>query len=251
MIDLNKLINDKQLTSLEENVLQYFIAHIDAVQEMGVRAVAKATFTSPASIIRLSKKLGYSGFTDMYYSLLPIIKKAESIDVDYKENILNIALPRLIPNCSSETTQAFIDNVLLLKQQYIFIYATGFSQITAEYIYKKLLVLGRKEILASGSDSIGVFENNLEDIGAMIVVSKSGETKQVYQKLQTAKEAGIYTVSFTREVENRMGLLSDLNIQIYDFHKLDDRNMLPNLFFPGVLLSFEAIVEHYLNQSND
>lgn len=84
----------------------------------------------------------------------------------------------------------------------------------------------------------------------MIVVSKSGETKQVYQKLQTAKEANIYTVSFTREVENRIGLLSDLNIQVYDFHKLDDRNMLPNLFFPGVLLSFESIVEQYLNQSN-
>lgn len=250
MIDLNKLTTEKRLTSLEEEIFKYFVEHIDTVQEMGVRALAKATFTSPASVIRLSKKLGYTGFTDMYYSLLPIIKKAEYSSVDSEETILSTDLRSIIRNYSTETTQQFIDNVLLLKHQYIFIYATGFSQITAEYIYKKLLVLGRKAILASGSDSIGVFENNLEDIGAMIVVSKSGETKQVYQKLQTAKEANIYTVSFTREVENRIGLLSDLNIQVYDFHKLDDRNMLPNLFFPGVLLSFESIVEQYLNQSN-
>lgn len=248
MIDLSKLTAGKKLTSLEKAILQYFVAHIDAVQDMGVRAVASATYTSPASVIRLSKKLGYTGFTDMYYSLLPMIKKAENNSNTENETILSTDFKSLIKNCSYENTQQFIDNVLLLKQKYIFIYATGFSQIAAEYIYKKLLVLGRKAILASGSDSVGVFENNLDDIGAMIVVSKSGETEQVYRKLKKAVDAEIYTVAFTKETDNRIGLISDLNIQILDIHQLDDRNMLPNLFFPGVLLSFESIVEQYLNQ---
>ncbi|MEC6748316.1 hypothetical protein VXN63_07145 [Marinilactibacillus sp. XAAS-LB27] len=88
MIDLNKLTAEKRLTSLEEEIFKYFVEHIDTVQEMGVRALAKATFTSPASVIRLSKKLGYTGFTDMYYSLLPIIKKAEYSSVDSEETIL-------------------------------------------------------------------------------------------------------------------------------------------------------------------
>ena len=35
----------------------------------------------------------------------------------------------------------------------------------AEYLAKKLLVLGIKCIFSDGADSIGVFENNLEDIG--------------------------------------------------------------------------------------
>ncbi|GEL67962.1 MurR/RpiR family transcriptional regulator [Marinilactibacillus psychrotolerans] len=248
MIDLSKLTAGKKLTSLEKAILQYFVAHIDTVQDMGVRAVASATYTSPASVIRLSKKLGYTGFTDMYYSLLPMIKKAENNSNTENETILSTDFKSLIKNCSYENTQQFIDNVLLLKQKYIFIYATGFSQIAAEYIYKKLLVLGRKAILASGSDSVGVFENNLDDIGAMIVVSKSGETEQVYRKLKKAVDAEIYTVAFTKETDNRIGLISDLNIQILDIHQLDDRNMLPNLFFPGVLLSFESIVEQYLNQ---
>lgn len=246
MIDLSKLTAGKKLTTLELEILQYFITHIDSVQDMGVRAVAKATYTSPASIIRLSKKMGYTGFTDMYYSLLPMVKKAEQGSDTISETILDTNFESLIRNCSPENTQLFIDNVLLLKNKYIFIYATGFSQIAAEYIYKKLLVLGRKAILASGSDSVGVFENNLDDIGAMIVVSKSGETEQVYRKLKKAVDADIYTVAFTKESDNRIGSLSNLNIQIMDAHELDDRNMLPNLFFPGVLLSFESIVERYL-----
>ena len=92
-------------------------------------------------------------------------------------------------------------------------------------VYLQEIISSRKAILASGSDSVGVFENNLDDIGAMIVVSKSGETEQVYRKLKKAVDAEIYTVAFTKETDNRIGLISDLNIQILDIHQLDDRNM--------------------------
>ena len=60
---------------------------------------------------------------------------------------------------SKEDIDQFIRQVLYLKQKYIFIYATGFSAIMAEYLYKKLLVLGKKTVIATGTDSIGVFEN--------------------------------------------------------------------------------------------
>ena len=89
MIDLSKLTAGKKLTSLEKAILQYFVAHIDTVQDMGVRAVASETYTSPASVIRYHKKLGDTGFTDMYYSLLPMIKKAENNSNTENETILS------------------------------------------------------------------------------------------------------------------------------------------------------------------
>ncbi|PRY83167.1 MurR/RpiR family transcriptional regulator [Alkalibacterium olivapovliticus] len=248
MIDLNKLTSGKQLTNLEKDILRYVVENISDIQDMGVRAVAKETFTSPASVIRLSKKLGYSGFTDMYYSLLPLVKKSEYSEGTSESLLLSQEISSLFVNCSQETMDTFIRTVLMNKEKYIFLYATGFSKIIAEYMYKKLLTLGKKAMLASGSDSVGIFENNLNDIAVMIVVSRSGETEQVYEKLKKASEAGIFTISITQESENRIAKLSDLNIQIHDSHKLDDRNLLPNLFFPGVLLSFELIIERYLNQ---
>lgn len=248
MLDLSKLTAGKQLTELDNEILHYFVEHIDEVQDMGVRDVAKQVYTSPASVIRLSKKLGYTGYTDMYYSLLPLIKKAENEPVGNRNSILHTQLEDVWQNHSPKLMQEFSEHVLNMKQQYIFIYATGFSSIMTEYMYKKLLVLGRKTILASGSDSIGVFENNLDDIGAIIVVSKSGETEQVYEKVKKATNANIYTVSFTRETQNRIADLSDLNFQIFDAHKLDDRNMLPNVFYLAVLHTFESLIECYLSQ---
>jgi DNA-binding MurR/RpiR family transcriptional regulator len=246
MIDISKIIQGKNLTEIEVQIVQYIITNIDTVLQMGVRKIAKENFTSPATVIRLSKKLGYAGFVDMYYQLLPLVKKAVLPQSGASGDFLKISEKDFLDYNSMEDVQTFIHNVLNLRQSYIFIYATGFSAIAAEYLYKKLLVLGRKTIFASGTDSIGVFENNLEDIGALVVISKSGETQQVIDKLQAAKEHRIFTVSFTKETDNRIAELSDLNFKIIDHNKLDDRNMLPNSFFPGLMLMFEFIVKRYV-----
>lgn len=247
-MDLSKFTSGKNLTALEKTILEYIVENIEDIQDMGVRDVAQATFTSPSSVIRLSKKLDYTGYTDMYYSLLPIVKKSETAAYETNSTILDYNFSEILTDVSEEKIEEFNQHIFEKSDKYIFIYATGFSSLIAEYIYKKLLVLGRKAIISSGSDSIGIFENNLDDISSMLVVSKSGETNQVYNKLMKASEADIYTISFTQDSDNRIAKLSDLNIPVKDLHQIDDRNLLPNIFFPGVLLTFEFLLEKYLEQ---
>ncbi|MCC3357797.1 MurR/RpiR family transcriptional regulator [Bacillus sp. REN16] len=246
MIDISKIIQGKNLTELDIQIIQYIIDNIDNVLQKGVRVIAKENFTSPATVIRLSKKLGYTGFVDMYYQLLPMIKKVEIPQNTDIEDFLQINQTDFLTLNTRKDIEMFISRVLNLEQKYIFIYATGFSAIAAEYFYKKLLVLGRKTIIASATDSVGIFENNLEDIGALVVISKSGETQTVIDKLHAAKEHHIFTASFTKETKNRIAELSDINFKILDSNKLDDRNMLPNSFFPKMLLLFEFILKQYV-----
>ena len=247
MNDISKLIQGKNLSELDEKIVHYIIEHIDDILEKGVRGVAKDNYTSPSTIIRLAKKLGYTGFIDLYYQILPMVKKTEGSQADNDEDFLRISQEDFFKENSREDIEQFIQQVLYLKQKYLFIYATGFSAIAAEYLYKKLLVLGKKTIIATGTDSIGVFENNLEDIGALIVISKSGETQLVIDKLLVAKEQNIFTVTFTKETTNRAAEISDLNFKIIDNNKLDDRNMLPNSFFPRLLMLVEFIFKTYLD----
>ncbi|MER2173897.1 MAG: MurR/RpiR family transcriptional regulator [Carnobacterium sp.] len=248
MNDISKLIQGKNLSELDIKILHYIIENIDDVLERGVREIAKDNFTSPSTIIRLSKKMGYTGFIDLYYQLLPMVKKTDDHLADNDEDFLSISQEDFFKENSREDIKQFVQQVLHLKQKYIFIYATGFSAIAAEYLYKKLLVLGKKTVIATGTDSIGVFENNLEDIGAFIVISKSGETQQVIDKLLVAKDQGIFTITFTKETTNRAAELSDLNFKINDNNKLDDRNMLPNSFFPRLLMLVEFIFKTYLEE---
>jgi len=248
MIDISKLSKGKNLTELDVQILKYIVENIDTVLQKGVREIAKENYTSPATVIRLSKKLGYTGFVDMYYQLVPQVKKVELQPTEVIGDFPEIRPQDFFQYNTMEDFELFIEKVLHLKQSYIFIYATGFSAIAGEYLYKKLLVLGKKTIIASGTDSIGVFENNLEDIGALVVISKSGETQQVIDKLHAAKEHAIFTVSFTKETDNRAAEIADLNFKLFDTNKLDDRNMLPNIFFPRLLMLFEYILKVYFEQ---
>ena len=69
MLDITKLFGDVKFTSLEESIITYILNNIDNCMDDGIRGIAKKTYTSPSTIMRLSKKLGYNGFVELVYSL--------------------------------------------------------------------------------------------------------------------------------------------------------------------------------------
>lgn len=249
-MDLSKLVENKGLTEIELKVLNYMIDNIEDLNKMGVRGIAKNNFTSTSTIMRLAKKLGYSGFLEMQYNLLSLTKNEFADNLNESGFIESLKMNNLLKGISNEAINKFLDILFNDDQKVIFIYANGFSGIVAEYINKKLLVMGKRCILSNGTDSIGVFENNLDFINSIIVISKSGETPMVLNKVKTAKEHNIKVVSFTNELENSISKISDISFKIEDTNKLDDRNIMPNTFFPKVLIIVELLVYEYYKRKN-
>lgn len=249
-MDISKFIQNKGLTQTELQVLNYIIDNIDDVLKMGVRGVAKNNFTSTSTIMRLSKKLGYSGFLEMQYNLLYLTKNQSKDNLNDNDFIESLNMNSLLKENSREAIDGFIDILSNDDHKFIFIYANGFSGIVAEYVNKKLLVMGKRCIMSNGTDSVGVFENNLDFVSAIIVISKSGETPMVLNKVKTAKKHNIKVVSFTNESENSISKLSDIRFKIKDTNKLDDRNLRPNTFFPKVLVLVELLVYEYYKKKN-
>lgn len=227
-VDLSKIVNNKKITPIEEQVLEYIINNIDSVMDLGVRGVAAENYTSTSTIMRLSKKLGFTGFIDMIYNITPLIDGGGTGIIEESEALIGTDIKFLSKYTDEENVKRFIEILASGTKKYIFIYARGYSEITWEYFNKKLLGVGIKSILI---DSKGSFENNLEDMETLIVISKSGETKEVLDKVQVAKKKNKVVISFTKEVENSISALSDISFKIFDMHKLDDSNVLPNSFF--------------------
>lgn len=249
-VDLEKVIKNKELTKLEQQVLEYIIINIDSVIKLGVRGVAKENFTSTSTVMRLAKKLGYDGFVEMIYNILPLINREDRQVSDEISSMNGVNLDIVLKYIPDKNIKEFVELLLGIKNKVIFVYATGFSKLVAEYLSKKLLIIGKKSIFSSGGDSIGIFENHLDDMEALIVVSKSGETKVVLDKVNTAKEKGIKVISITREVENSVAKASDINFRILDMNKLDDRNYYPNTFFPNACMLIEYLIFRYFQELN-
>ncbi|MFH5812125.1 MurR/RpiR family transcriptional regulator [Companilactobacillus sp. FL22-1] len=232
----SKLKNTKNLTNSEKEVLEFLLNNNNEVLNLGVRGVAKANFTSTSTVMRLAQKLGYSGFIEMHYKIAEYLIKNDNSD-----EIISDIGDKII-DTPHELLEEFAQMIHSQEKNFIYIYATGFSTIVAEYIYKKLLILGKKCLISSGADSIGVFENNLNNIDFLVVISKSGETQQVIDKIKMANDEGIKVVSFTGNNDNTINYLSSLPIICKDNFPADDYNQFSNAFFPNVLYVFEKVI---------
>lgn len=54
-MNLVKLVQDKNLTDTEQQVLEYIVGNLDTALSQGVRAIAHANYTSTSTIMRLAR----------------------------------------------------------------------------------------------------------------------------------------------------------------------------------------------------
>ena len=66
LIDLSKrhLLNET-----EHRVLEQILDAVEHDTKINIRSVAQQSYVSTTTVIKLSKKLGYQGYSDMIYSL--------------------------------------------------------------------------------------------------------------------------------------------------------------------------------------
>lgn len=243
-LDLNKLTCTASLTDTERAVLEFLLTHIDEALKLGVRGVAKANFTSTSTVMRLSRKLGYNGFIEMYYKLLGAAGKGTPV-YELNEGFLSHFAGDGNVSMENYRSLRLAAQRIHKTDQMVFIYGMGFSSMMAEYLAKKLLVLGIKCIFSDGADSIGVFENNLEDIGVFIAFSSSGRSPYVLNRVKMAEENSVFTMGFTNDGASPLKEYCSCVIEVPDDNPLDDRNMKPTLFFSKTITMIELLIYEY------
>lgn len=67
--DLHKLSEQYHLSESEQQVLSALLSNISSGKQCSVREFAAQNYIFPAAVIRLSKKLGFTGYTDMVYRI--------------------------------------------------------------------------------------------------------------------------------------------------------------------------------------
>ncbi|SZA65192.1 RpiR family transcriptional regulator [Enterobacter hormaechei] len=105
---------------------------------------------------------------------------------------------------------------LLRQKESFFLYGAGFSYLFAEYLTKKLQVLGKTAFISGPGDSRNIFLSNAARYQVFIAVSRSGETEQVLDKARIAKNVGMTIVAFTRASANTLGGMADVHFALYD-----------------------------------
>lgn len=82
---LDKIQNIENLTPQEKHLVEYLVAHPKDILTMNITELAQVSYTSSATVFRLCKKAGVSGYSEfkmIYASELPnILELAGDLDV--------------------------------------------------------------------------------------------------------------------------------------------------------------------------
>lgn len=113
---LTMLKYKEELSMAERVVLDYLIENKESIKDFSVEKIAEAAYTSPASVVRMCKKLGYKGFKDFKIDFIlanakvEIPENKEYVDVilGRDEHCGRSAIVMEVTGCTEEVAEAYL-----------------------------------------------------------------------------------------------------------------------------------------------
>lgn len=163
-MELENVFRDVKLSKTEVNVLRFIQNNPEQCIREGIRTVAEHCYSNPSSLVRLAKKLKFSGWLELVYFIKFNITMPK-LDVTNDINFMNVQ--------PAENQSQLLNR---LQHDRILIHGSGFSQLIAQYIYNKFLVIGVNASLALWPDYEILEQKTAAKFDSIWLVSKSGRS---------------------------------------------------------------------------
>ncbi|MGM0303331.1 hypothetical protein IGI66_002996 [Enterococcus sp. AZ048] len=164
MLLIDKLRLQQDLTNTEKRIADYILENLTMIPAINVAELAKNTYTSHSSVIRLSQKMGYEGFRDFRVAVSEIahsdMYRSNPVDANFpflpqdstKEIAKKIAdlTINTVQRTYAQLDEQILDEAadLLSNAERIFLFAQGDSQIRARSFQNKLVKINKFLIIA-------------------------------------------------------------------------------------------------------
>ncbi len=233
---MTQLEFELEFSESEKEIAKYILNHGEAVLSMSVKELAKHTYTSPATIVRLCKKIGLEGYNDfkIKYSaeLQYDLQHTDRIDVNFPFQ-KNDSHPLICHKLASLSQEVIADTVklidfnqlhqivdLIYHYPTIDIYGSGNSLLAAMSFQHKMMRISRDVNLRvlHGEQIFMSYNTNPDRIG--MIISYSGETNEVIQIAQTLKEKKTPLIVLTSIGDNRLSHYADYILNIGSREKI-------------------------------
>lgn len=227
LIDLSK---KHLLNETEYRILSYVLSEIEkGKNKINIRSIAKESYVSTTTVIKLAKKLGYEGYSDMIFSLKKRFKEE-------RNNSAGIELSSILKVVDFQSINFFTKELFNHKEQCIYIVGLGFSSIASSYFVKRLATLG---ILAYDGSPVDMIRWNKEK-SIIIILSKSGETQDFIDIATISKNMNHTLFVITSNVESTLAKMSNCLLTINTGSSTSYN--IPDFFIGRTIILFEYIL---------
>ena len=234
------------LSEDEKRVITSITAHIERGEKrVGIQQIANENFLSTTTIVKMCKRLGFDGYSELYYYLS---RQFNSHGRDRSaENIKS-----LIDNYSDELLDRFCGLLDQSRRAKLFTTGEGFSNIVGAYIAQRLSICGFMVFNNVHFYDYMLFQDahhlpGGSEPSVMFAVSQSGETEPVLNDVRHAQQHGHKIMAFTKRGDSALARLADI-VFVIDGSKQTLVGSLPNPFFGHVILAFEDLIAIYFDR---
>lgn len=237
-MDLESIFREAKLSKTDMTVLRFIQNDPELCIRSGIRAVAAQCYSNPSSLVRLAKKLKFGGWLELVYFIKFNITMPK-LDVTNDINYMNIQ--------PMENLSPFLQ---CLRNERILIHGSGFSQLIAQYIYNKFLVIGINVNLALWPDYEILEQKSSSKFDSIWLISKSGRSSSALNWVKALEGKETNLVCFTGDYQSPLAQSADMSFIIHDPQKFDDDIYWSNPFFGYCILGFERLLKMWFVQEN-
>ena len=191
------------LNEFELNILEFMLAQDGQIEKLTVRDIATEMFTSPNTIMRLCKKLHFSGYREFQESLIGAGKEHSSLVELTSLDEKIIKTKQLINN---QIIEEIID--LVHQSNKILFFAVGLSRLPAEDLSERFKILGKNTDIFVDPHVMKHNAKLLTPNDLAIAISISGTTKNILTATTIATAKGAKTISLTGFSTNPLSQLT-------------------------------------------
>lgn len=204
---------ENELTKSEKKLVQYIKENLVLVKKYNVMDLAEKSEVSAPSIIRLAKKLGYSGFLDMKIDLNKS-KDYLSEDNSFLEKLLDLCKEKIF----SLPPTVNIENILVVAKhiknsdRILLICENDFLNLK-DFVYSQLLVKSKSVLLSLDYEKNSkILESFKKD--DVILVLGDVISKNTKNLLENHKENGLNTIFIGERLKSEERTLLDVDLDI-------------------------------------
>ncbi|WP_055669174.1 MurR/RpiR family transcriptional regulator [Desnuesiella massiliensis] len=214
-MELSKLTaNYDELTDLEKKIVKYIMDNPENILNLTANGIAEELYLSKTTIINLSKKLGFDGYSELRYYIKNYVekKKAKNVNLTYEDILDTIyeEITKTLSLQSEENVKAIVERLLNAKA--IYIIARGASKPIGDLLSSRLALMKVKSIFINDQNLIDVLGDGLDKEEVLLLMSLSGETEKIKNIAKVARARNVDVVSLTSFSNNTLQRIANYKL---------------------------------------
>lgn len=233
---LREKMENYAFSNSEKMVVDYLLKEGSHIQNMTVKEIAKATYTVPSTIIRVSKKLNYDGWNDLKEDFIKECEYLEShflnidANIPFKNNDTIMSIAGKISTLKKESIEDTLSLIshddlqkaiqIIRKASCIHLFAVSNNLlITQEFKHNMSRI--KKDVRIHCLQNEIFFDAALTDANSCaLIISYSGETYVLDRVAQALKNKHIPLIVITSIGDNTLSRKADCILRMCTREKL-------------------------------